>query len=439
MSYVGADNLTLCVPRPSYSQSGTALLVESEIPKTSEDNYVLIRVDRFGFSANNVTYQALGEVSHFRYFDFHKVPESNQISRDSHGLIPVWGFGTIVWTSHKRIEVGERVYGYFAPTRYLLLPISPMDVNKYAFFVSRPHFPRDRRPYNQITRCRTDPQYNPSPGIVDLTMLYRPLFWTSFWCDDWLAASGFHGGAKNFIISSASSKTAFCLAYLIRERFRKQNKMLELKIVGLTSKKNMDFTQSLRLYDVVIEYGMISASFPADHSPGESAKWIYVDVAGNDEVNESLRSSFSSSAKENLVAHISLGLTNLSPWALSSKLVPWSENRKLLDAVHISGQDAASQSASQELPSPETFFMPEWLAVRGSQLSVNQITAMQAGAWAALLRDGRSWVQIERVHGGERVKAAYEQATRNGLGPERGYIWSMWDTRDEDKAVNAKL
>ncbi|KAL5534942.1 hypothetical protein ACEPAF_3032 [Sanghuangporus sanghuang] len=195
MSYVEVDNLTLCVPRPSYPLSGSALLVKSGIPKTSEDCYVLIRVERFGFSANNVTYQALGEASHFRYFDFHNVPESKQTSRDSHGLIPVWGFGTVIWTSHKRIEAGERVYGCFAPTRYLLLPISPVDVNKYTFFVSRPHFPRDRRPYNQITRCRTDPHYNPSPEIEDLTMLYRPLFWTSFWCDDWLAASGFRGGA----------------------------------------------------------------------------------------------------------------------------------------------------------------------------------------------------------------------------------------------------
>lgn len=43
-------------------------------------------------------------------------------------------------STHPKIKEGERVYGYFAPTRYLLLPVSS-DVNKYSFYVPRPHFP----------------------------------------------------------------------------------------------------------------------------------------------------------------------------------------------------------------------------------------------------------------------------------------------------------
>lgn len=69
------------------------------------------------------------------------MPETQSTLGKTHGLIPVWGFGTVVWSSHKRIEVGERVHGYFAPCRYLLLPVSPSDANKYSFFVPRPHFP----------------------------------------------------------------------------------------------------------------------------------------------------------------------------------------------------------------------------------------------------------------------------------------------------------
>lgn len=63
------------------------------------------------------------------------------MSLETHGLIPVWGFGTVVESSHPRIQAGERVYGYFAPTKYLVVPVSLPDANKYSFYIPRPHLP----------------------------------------------------------------------------------------------------------------------------------------------------------------------------------------------------------------------------------------------------------------------------------------------------------
>jgi hypothetical protein len=61
------DNLTLCSPRVSSGLDPNApVLVRSPKPVQLPPNHVLLRVDRFGFSANNVTYQALGEIPHFR-------------------------------------------------------------------------------------------------------------------------------------------------------------------------------------------------------------------------------------------------------------------------------------------------------------------------------------------------------------------------------------
>jgi tRNA U38,U39,U40 pseudouridine synthase TruA len=57
----------------------------------------------------------------------------SEVSKKTHGLIPVWGFADVIESTHSGIQVGERVYGYFAPTRYLLLPVSPDDINKYYF------------------------------------------------------------------------------------------------------------------------------------------------------------------------------------------------------------------------------------------------------------------------------------------------------------------
>src|SRR5882762_5192718 len=101
-------------------------------------------------------------------------------------------------------------------------------------------------------RCSSDPQYDPSPAIEDLTMLYRPLFWTSYWCEDWMFSSKYRG-ANQILISSASSKTAFCLAYLIKKRIAKGD-LSNATLTGITSKRNLGFTKGLHLYDEVLEY-----------------------------------------------------------------------------------------------------------------------------------------------------------------------------------------
>ncbi|KAF8839166.1 hypothetical protein BDN67DRAFT_953938 [Paxillus ammoniavirescens] len=417
-------NVTVCHPRLSSAQNpNQAFLVKSLVPTTLPTNHVLIKVDRFGYSANNVTYQALGEVPHFRYFDFHEAPEDAEtsVSPKTHGVTPVWGFGTVVVSTHVAIQVGERVYGYFAPARYLVLPISPLDVNKFAFFVSRAHLPPDRRPYNQITRCSTDPLHDPSPEVEDLTMLYRPLFWTSFWCEDWLNSSQYRGGATRVLISSASAKTAFCLAYLIRKRTLNSGDNSPVRqVIGLTSRQNLEFTKRLGLYDDVLEYGSLETTSTMNRP---SQKWIYIDVAGNEELNVRVFSHFSSDAKFDLVGSIALGLTNLSPSSKSASAANWSANNFSL------------QIAPSTL---EQFFMPEWLAVRKKQLSVSEITRLQRDAWSGLIRDCRTWgVTIRRVYGAEGVKRAYDEVIQSRIPPSQGFIWSMWE--DDGQNVNARL
>jgi hypothetical protein len=75
----GYTNLTLCVPRRSslIASAGPAehlahpTVVSSRVQDVGVGgfivpNHVLLRVERFGFSANNVTYGLLGEEPHFR-------------------------------------------------------------------------------------------------------------------------------------------------------------------------------------------------------------------------------------------------------------------------------------------------------------------------------------------------------------------------------------
>ncbi|KAJ3571800.1 hypothetical protein NP233_g3525 [Leucocoprinus birnbaumii] len=378
------------------------------------------------------------EHPHFRYFDFHPAPATSSgvnVSPDTHGLIPVWGFGTIKASNHPKLSVGERVYGYFAPTRYLVLPISSNDVNKFAAYVPRPHLPRDRRPYNQILRCASDPQYN--PAHEELTMLYRPLFWTSYWFEDYLYTTllGYSAAQPgdrhiNFLISSASSKTAFCLAYLIQSRISAGQADSRVRIIGLTSAKNTDFTKGLGLYTDVRSYDTDLAPVINDaHAYG----CVYVDVAGNEGFNSRLTAYFGgSTGTPRLVKAVSLGLTNLSPTSKEGSTKEWKHN------TFSSTPESSQPAVTNAVIDFEQFFMPEWLSQQQRQLPIHEIFSRQKKAWDALMRDCQPWLTLERIHGPENVLKAYREIVRGGVGPEKGMVWSMWDN-NEKRQMEAKL
>ena len=81
--------------------------------------------------------------------------------------------------------------------------------------------------------------------------------------------------------------------------------------------------------------------------------------------------------------------------------------------------------------------MVEWLNVRRHQLSPSEIFGRQDRAWKNFMQDCTSWVKIDHVCGGDAVKQAYEAVAKNGLGPEKGLIWSLWNK--DEKYVASKL
>jgi hypothetical protein len=96
-------------------------------------------------------------------------------------------------------------------------------------------------PDNAYVLTTTDPSY--SAADEDLHILFRPLFWTSFLLADQIVDQDFHGAAQ-IVFSSASSKTAYGTAAMLQGQGR--------DIVGLTSARNVEFTDGLGCYDVVM-------------------------------------------------------------------------------------------------------------------------------------------------------------------------------------------
>ncbi len=242
-------------------------------------------------------------------------------------------------------------------------------------------------------------------------MLFRPLFWSSFWCEDWLFSSSYRG-AKRVLISSASAKTAFCLAFCIKRRIRKAG--LDTKLVGLTSQKHHAFTQSLGLYDEVADYSDLGNPNPTTLRPG-AEKWLYIDVAGNGDTNSRIKAHFDPCGNP-LVAAISLGTATLTP-------LPSGETPR----------------TSQDTLSLEPFFTPEWLGLRKQQLPPAEFGGMQAKAWHDFIAEGMNWVRFEHVYGGENVLEAYQKFVNGGMGPDEGMIWSLGSREEKVRVALARV
>src|ERR1700744_3076211 len=216
-------------------------LIEMDLPDAAAlpDDAVLVKIDRFAFTANNITYAMLGD--QLKYWQLFPAPKG-------FGNIPVWGFGDVVASRHPGVAEGERLFGYFPMATHLVIEAS--DVSKRTLRDAAAHRQGVAPVYNAYARVSGDPAFAGRQG--DEQALLRPLFMLSFLVDDYLAENEFHG-AKCVILSSASSKTAFGLAHLLHTQ--RQN----VRVIGLTSAKNVDFVESLGCYHDFVTYDQLAS------------------------------------------------------------------------------------------------------------------------------------------------------------------------------------
>src|SRR6201993_5027590 len=181
-------------------------IIETELPEASRlpDEALLVKVDRFAFTANNITYAVLSD--QLKYWSLFPAP-------DGFGNIPVWGFGEVIASKHPSVAIGERLFGYFPMATHLV--VEAADVSKRGLRDAAPHRQGVAPVYNAYARVSGDAAYAGRQG--DYQALLRPLFMLSFLVDDYLAENAFFD-ARSVILSSASSKTAFGLAHLLHLR-----------------------------------------------------------------------------------------------------------------------------------------------------------------------------------------------------------------------------
>ena len=187
---------------------------------TPEPGEVVLRVDRFALTANNVTYAVAGEsMSYWNFFP----------AEGGWGRIPVWGFADVAESRCDGIREGERFYGYYPMSTHLL--VRPEAVKPSSFIDAMPNRAPLPAAYNQYRAVAHDRAYTAEGEAAQ--MILQPLFTTSFLIDDFLADNDFFG-ARRVVLASASSKTAYGLAFLLARR-------QGCEVVGLTSRANAAF------------------------------------------------------------------------------------------------------------------------------------------------------------------------------------------------------
>src|SRR5436190_10293886 len=343
-------------------------VIETPLPDAAAlpDDALLVKVTRFAFTANNITYAVLGD--QLKYWSLFPAP-------DGFGNIPVWGFGEVIASKHPGIATGETLFGYFPMASHLV--IEAADVNKRGLRDGAAHRQGVAPVYNAYARVSGDPAFAGRQG--DYQALLRPLFMLSFLVDDYLAENEFFG-AKNILLSSASSKTAFGLAHLLHARGN-------VRVIGLTSPSNVAFVQSLGCYDEVVTYDRVT-SLPAN---GPVA---YVDMAGNSALRETLHRYFGDQMKYSG----RVGLTHRS----------------------TSAEEPALPGAK-----PSWFFAPDQIRKRAKEWGPGGVDQRFGAAWAGFAPKLDQWLKVTESRGPAAVKQVYLNTLNGHVPPDEGHILSL--------------
>ncbi|MBM0230735.1 DUF2855 family protein [Micromonospora sp. STR1_7] len=338
---------------------GRSTLVDGTTAAAS-DGQALLRVDRVGLTANNVTYAVLGDA--MRYWEF--FPPGPRGLGPQWGLPPLWGFAEVVASAVAGVEVGQRVYGYLPPAGHLL--VRPDRVDASGFRDASPHRAGLPSPYNAYRSTSGDPAYRPDQE--DLLILFRPLFFTSFMLADRVIDNGFHG-AKSLLLSSASSKTAYAAASELHGRGP--------RLVGLTSPGNLAFTRSLGCYDQVLSYD--------DIGDLDAVPTVYLDLSGAPSTRSALRRHLG----DHLVRDIAVGLTNQTPNA-----------------------DAAE----------EVFFAPVQMRKRSQDWGRDGLDQRFAEAWRRFTGVVNGWLDVQVGVGPEALRHAWLDVLAGRTPPRVGHV-----------------
>jgi Protein of unknown function (DUF2855) len=317
------------------------------------DEEAQLLVERFALTTNNVTYAALGDqLGYWRLFP----------APDGWGRVPAWGYATVIASRSPALAEGRRVFGLVPmAARLTVRPAA----HPLGFVDAAPH------------RAGLSPVYNQYLAVEgegdDVALVMRPLFGTSVLLDLALSDAGFDG-AGTVVLTSASSRTAYGLAHLLRGR--------PVQTVGLTSASRREWVEALGLYDAALAYDDLDRLA----APGGA---VLVDFAGD----RALLRRVHEQLGDALVRSVVVGFTH---------------RRLKSDEAPLPG------------PAPAFFFAPDEMERRGRALGPRY-----AEAWESFAPVVRRMLRVERITGGEQLVRVYRDLVAGRADPAVAHVASL--------------
>jgi hypothetical protein len=236
------------------NQIRSSKIVTSDIAPLEQDE-VLVAIDKFALTANNVSYAVIGDmIGYWGYYP----------AQGGWGKVPVWGCANVIESNCGDIPVGERLWGFFPMASHAVL--RPGKIHDEHFSDISEHRKDLPALYNSYQRTQAEPEF--LRDMEDQRCLLFPLFATSYLLYDYLLDNEFFG-ARQVLIGSVSSKTGFGLAHMLHN-----DPSAEVRVIGLTSASNVEFVRSIDCCDDIVVYGeenQIDGSIPS----------AYVDMSGD--------------------------------------------------------------------------------------------------------------------------------------------------------------
>jgi hypothetical protein len=254
---------------------------------------VRFAVRRVSITTNNVTYALFGErMSYWQFFPS---------GQEGWGVVPVWGFADVIESTMSEVAVGARFFGYWplADT----VDLQPTKVSASGFTDGAAHRAALPSTYNRYNAAPPNQQPQDEAALA----VMRPLFGTAFLLTDFLHDNDWFG-ARQLVLSSASSKTAYATAWCAREMLAR-GLGPAVRVIGLTSRANGDFVRRLGFYDGVLGYDEI-ASIDA------SVPTVFCDFSGSAEQRAQLRRHLRDALRHSAV----IGATQFSTGARDAPL-----------------------------------------------------------------------------------------------------------------------
>ncbi len=336
---------------------------ESPAPNISTGE-VLFKVEKYFLSSNNITYALIGHKMKYWHFFPTDAP---------FGIIPVWGFAKVVASKSESVALGDRFFGYLPMSTFLKVSVGKN--TPQGFSDQSKHRAALPALYNFYTKA--DAVGKMQEKQENYGLITRTLFPTAFLLYQFLKDANFYK-AEQVLLSSASSKTALGLAYLLRKNQEGDGK----KIIGLTSPGNVDFVRSTGYYDQVIAYPDLEQEL----SPTPS---VFFDLAGNAQY----------------LYHLQDLLQDQLAYACRVGFTHW-------DAPPVSTERPPTPVFSTAEYLPKVY--QKWGIAKTHQLIMTEL--------AAYSQNMAAWMALSKIEDQEALAGLYQDLLQGKADPQKGYI-----------------